>query len=672
MVNSFLVSTSDIAELVDERVSVVSTWRSRFDSGHGAFPAPVGGTPSRPLFALDEVLDWISRNRPEKDVLGRLLRVQIWSAIRTMSRSVDQFDLVLRLHRRFALRKQELEQRSLSHSPSVDLHLATDPNLSVEVQLIESLVDSASAHDLVEVSDFVLARMGAGYGRAGGEVGAVESRISTLLARALLAWHSDLPDDPLLYDPACGLGETLIQAAMQLRRFGKRVTVVAVEVNPEIAQIARIRFDLRDIPATISIADSLATHQFPDERPDIVVVEPPLAMRWVGVWGPDDPRSGYGPPPTRSADLAWVVDAVSRLSGESRALVVTTMGALSNEGAEERVRTALVKSGAVETIVALPPNLLQYSSIPLALWVLRAPFDAGGNLTVAFLDASTPPDTQKADAQHAWLLKNIALWLIDPLAANPIDDVTSAVSHLDDLLDAGGMDLTPMRWAALVDHFGALEHLHSLSHLLGSDLRDFQRFAAPDFTELQRTMHVVTVREMTEFPNSREAKLWSGRGVPEDDRTDDVITARNISDGALRSAPTHPDRATGFRTAPGDVVFTTTSRVRAVVDREGGHRIGKGVYALRLEPSSRFNPEYVALCLSARWNDRHQKGSAVTRAKPADLEIPLVPLDDQAQWVARFRELHKLIAAATNLREVAQDLEIAAQNVLRFVQPDAT
>lgn len=78
------------------------------------------------------------------------------------------------------------------------------------------------------------------------------------------------------------------------------------------------------------------------------------------------------------------------------------------------------------------------------------------------------------------------------------------------------------------------------------------------------------------------------------------------------------------------------TRVKTLVDAEGGHRIGTGVHALRLDQSSRFDPNYVALCLAARWNERYQKGATVKHAKPADLEIPDSHSVDSSNGLQRF------------------------------------
>jgi hypothetical protein len=187
---------------------------------------------------------------------------------------------------------------------------------------------------------------------------------------------------------------------------------------------------------------------------------------------------------------------------------------------------------------------------------------------------------------------------------------------------------------------------------------------------------VVTIGEMTGFADSREAKLWSGRGVNNEEAPEDTITSRDIRSGVIRTTRTNTAAAvalaaeSGFRTAPGDIVFTTMSGVKALVDTEGGHRIGNGVQALRLDQSSRFDPHYVALCLAAQWNERYQRGATIKHVKSADLEVPLLPLNAQLQWLAAHRDLEETKSAARKILELAENLEGTAQNALRFGHPE--
>jgi hypothetical protein len=135
--------------------------------------------------------------------------------------------------------------------------------------------------------------------------------------------------------------------------------------------------------------------------------------------------------------------------------------------------------------------------------------------------------------------------------------------------------------------------------------------------------------------------------------------------------PKIEDRS-GFWTAPGDIVFTTMSTVRSLVDVDGGHRIGSGVHVIRLLENSRFVPEYVSLCLSAKWNQRLLRGSTIKHARPGDLEIPLLPLAEQRAWFAQMTKVVDLVASAETLMEWASDVAESAENFLRFGRGEAT
>ncbi|CAN5476144.1 N-6 DNA methylase [soil metagenome] len=675
-----LISTSDIADLVDERLPVVSTWRNRFKSGDNAFPQPAGGSPARPLFDFVAVQRWIQANRPDKDVQSGLLRIRVWSGIRLMSASSDQFDLVYWLHLVMHVRKLELSDMDAAsiegiQDPSDYTRTLFPTGIPDEIGTIEGLISDATKDELVEVSDFTLRRLSAGYGRSGGTNGAVESDIAMILATATMGHSTVAGRSPLIYDSSCGIGEALINTVDFYNRRGQgQATVIGTEINARIAAIASIRFELRDIPATIRIADSLSTQQFFDRQPDIVMAEPPLGLHWVGVWSPDDPRSRFGIPPASSADLAWVQDAAARLTGNARAYVLTGTSSLAAGGAAERVRAGLIRAGAVETVFALPPNLLQYTSMALALWVLRAPSTEGSAPLVTLVDASNPDlDSPGVQKRTDWLLENIAYWVIDPTSADRADGVLSAVIHYEALLEEGS-DLTPNRWTSQPDVSGLAERLYLDNLLFSSDISGFQP-EAPDFDPydgiLSAAQHIVTVGEMTDQADSREAKLWNGRGVSNDEVTADTITSRDISAAKLPESAIDHSTEAGFWTEPGDIVFTTMNKVRALVDIEGGHRIGNGVHALRLLRPSRFDPEYVARCLAASWNERHQKGATIKHAKVADLEIPLLPIDAQRQWVTEFGKLRDLVAAAHALIESASDVEQSAERFLRFGRPES-
>ena len=76
-----------------------------------------------------------------------------------------------------------------------------------------------------------------------------------------------------------------------------------------------------------------------------------------------------------------------------------------------------------------------------------------------------------------------------------------------------------------------------------------------------------------------------------------------------------------FITRERDVLLVSVGKVKAVVDRSGGHRISRNVTVIRFEDSS-WNPEYVAMMTEGLWNEHLMEGPVIPRVRPAQLEIP--------------------------------------------------
>lgn len=182
------------------------------------------------------------------------------------------------------------------------------------------------------------------------------------------------------------------------------------------------------------------------------------------------------------------------------------------------MRAALIRSGAVMSIIVLPPKLLQYTSMPLALWILRAPLEEDELRSVELLDASDPEITDGGGNDLGlWVRERIAQWIIDPLGVDPSEGLRASQVYLHDLTDAR-WDLTPGRWTAEPELDGLNQVLASAQLVLDGEVRGLPK-EAPDFYELPAAVDFVSIRDLTDFADSREAKMWSGRGVSNDEAT---------------------------------------------------------------------------------------------------------------------------------------------------------
>jgi type I restriction system adenine methylase (hsdM) len=126
----------------------------------------------------------------------------------------------------------------------------------------------------------------------------------------------------------------------------------------------------------IALGNTLLDPHFGDEKPfDAIVSNPPYSIYWKGS---DDPTlindERFAPAgvlaPKSKADFAFVLHALSYLSGKGRAAIVCFPGIFYRGGAEQKIRKYLVDHNYVETVIALAPNLFFGTSIAVNILVL--------------------------------------------------------------------------------------------------------------------------------------------------------------------------------------------------------------------------------------------------------------------------------------------------------------
>jgi hypothetical protein len=108
---------------------------------------------------------------------------------------------------------------------------------------------------------------------------------------------------------------------------------------------------------------------------------------------------------------------------------------------------------------------------------------------------------------------------------------------------------------------------------------------------------------------------------------------------------------------------TTGGYVRAAVDETGGWLPGVGVFRLVVD-RQHFQPHYVAACLNSSWNQVAETGSTIP-AMLRDLEIPLIPLDDQTRLVTQITHARDIADNGRRLTEAAEQITAAQLDSIR-------
>lgn len=646
--NQGQVSPSDIAELAGVSRGAVSNWRKRADD----FPAPVAGSDANPLFDKQEIVKWLIARGHElkKTESGALL----WSAMNLLRGSMDSQESSNLLLTLLCARKISLESGSdawngFSSNPSdisllnklvVGLFGQSDTFSSFEPSTQNSvsdrkmllLVDAISQieqSDFGPAADFVLERLTKAQIKYGAQAGFVGSRISTLLANLA----NEKIDGGVLYDPACGIANTLIQTTAL---GAKPKQLVGQDINRFALRIARLRSYLHDVDLTLISGDVLAEDVLPDLKADVIVLEPPFGLRFESPSALADVRFNFGTPPRSSADFAWIQDVVYHLSETGRGYVITPLGSLHRTNSEQNIRAELIREGCIEAVIALPGKMLPNTAIPLALWVLRKPTSYSDE-KILFIDATN--ETAPEEVAHRWL-RDISKFPEIQLVSRTIfaSEVLSQNANLlpqnwvlSDLADYDELD---------EDYSGSFERVE---YSIQASERLLGLLKNPVSKAETRTVTVEELLSQDVF----KMQIGRTRFSSEGEELKSCFTHSLVRQGILPSVASQSKEE--VLTSPGDVIVATVNATNALFDLEGGHEVSNGLYRFTQFNTKVLLPEFFAQVVSGSWNKRFQAGSAMQRANAKHLEIPLPSIAEQERLV-------QVISAAQKLEKNAKEL----------------
>lgn len=223
--------------------------------------------------------------------------------------------------------------------------------------------------------EFLISNYAANAGKSGGEY-FTPQHVSKLIAQ--LALHKQDKVNKI-YDPAAGSGSLLLQAKKHFDNHVIEEGFYGQEINHTTYNLARMNMFLHNVnydKFNIVLGDTLIKPYFGDEKPfDAIVSNPPYSINWIGS---DDPTlindERFAPAgvlaPKSKADFAFVLHALSYLSGRGRAAIVCFPGIFYRGGAEQKIRKYLVDNNFVESIISVAPNLFYGTSIAVTLLVL--------------------------------------------------------------------------------------------------------------------------------------------------------------------------------------------------------------------------------------------------------------------------------------------------------------
>jgi hypothetical protein len=564
------MSMSDVARLARVQRSVVSVWRTRSARTDTPFPSPVQLQPLR--FDAAHIVDWLEatgrgNNETARDDLAAFAALP--DASPRQERVV--FDALTAL----------LCLKALTGTSLTDL---SD----------EELLDLADEHDPDD--EFLYRELEASAGRVGLLAAHAEELASATFHVAaafeqLLAdrFRSDLPEQArtamagealtlaaklavglagaaggagAYYDPTGGSGDLLLAI---LREAGETRTpdLSIGDSQKPASRLLRRRLRVHDV------------HRM-DVDPDST--GPATATLVVQLPNPTEPTLSDG------ALLTMIEAMAQQLDGDRRGVVLAPSGPLCDSFADhevEQVRADLLRVGHVRVIVRLPRGLMAMQGRQaLALWVI-GPAD--------FSDSAEDRRTPLADL--------INRPLTDDVVQGLVTDLVAATSQAE---PSSGRRYRFLRavptWRLLVAHRSLVEEVSTVDLLGAADGGDLlvriEQISAGLAGEQRLPLDVGPLSSAVSLQAGRSAvmigtmvarrrlSVLAGNRIDDADLDPDggvrLIGVPELT-GQLRSGSRVMDlmvlaaRYPRVRlTQPGDVVFCTSPRPAAVVDRHGG------------------------------------------------------------------------------------------------------
>lgn len=188
-----------------------------------------------------------------------------------------------------------------------------------------------------------------------------------------------------ILDFACGSGSLLLNIRTKMIDAGGTIgKIFGQEKNITTYNLARMNMLLHGVKDTefeIHHGDTLLNeweilNEMNPARKlefDAIVANPPFSYRWEPseAMGEDFRFKSYGLAPKSAADFAFLLHGFHFLSKEGTMAIILPHGVLFRGGAEERIRTKLLKDGNIDTVIGLPANLFFSTGIPVCILVLK-------------------------------------------------------------------------------------------------------------------------------------------------------------------------------------------------------------------------------------------------------------------------------------------------------------
>lgn len=257
-------------------------------------------------------------------------------------------------------------------------------------RIAEGIAQFSTDTDILgDAYEYLIGEFAAGSGQKAGEF-YTPQELSSILS-GIVTLDSQNPESGLkkkiekVFDFACGSGSLLLNVRNRMKdNEGSVGKIYGQEKNITTFNLARMNMLLhgvKDSEFEIFHGDSLLNDwgMLNDMNPakkvefDAIVANPPFSYRWEPTeeMGKDFRFSNHGLAPKSAADFAFLLHGFHFLHKEGTMAIILPHGVLFRGGAEERIRTKLLKDGHIDAVIGLPANLFFSTGIPVCILVLK-------------------------------------------------------------------------------------------------------------------------------------------------------------------------------------------------------------------------------------------------------------------------------------------------------------
>ena len=377
---------------------------------------------------------WYAENEEDVPMFEKQMRRKVhyvvkpqhlWSNISELARTQDN-DLLVTLEAGFRYIENESFDNSFQGLFSeINLNsekLGKNPaernkKLCTIIQKIaEGIADFSTDTDtLGDAYEYLIGQFAAGSGKKAGEF-YTPQQISTILSRIVILDCQDPTSGPKpklnkVLDFACGSGSLLLNVRKRIKESGGNIGKIYGQENNittyNLARMNMLLHGMKDAEFEIFHGDTLKNQwgllneMNPARKTefDAIVANPPFSLRWDPneTLAEDFRFKSYGLAPKSAADFAFLLHGFHFLSNDGTMAIILPHGVLFRGGAEERIRTKLLKDNNIDTVIGLPSNLFYSTGIPVCILVLKK---CKKEDDVLFINASAEENFKKGKRQN--------------------------------------------------------------------------------------------------------------------------------------------------------------------------------------------------------------------------------------------------------------------------------